>query len=202
MVNLPVFELGSLETPKLKNWYNEDKPLSEWEGINSEPKNYPLGKWENVPCDSHRWSKREFHVTRKGLFASFALEIYESQGSCPILQLGSVEFMDEQGLLLPYLHISCNSEQCCSLGEHYINLQSADQRKWCTSFDYFQGYPKLIFTFSDPVCVATVVLESANDSPERDPGKFSLFSFGRQRIATARNEVFVITAVLAFVAGP
>ncbi len=33
MVNLPVFERGSLEAPKLKNWYKDDVPLLEWEGI-------------------------------------------------------------------------------------------------------------------------------------------------------------------------
>ena len=34
MVNLPVFEeWGSLAAPKLKNWYEDDVPLSEWEGI-------------------------------------------------------------------------------------------------------------------------------------------------------------------------
>ena len=33
MVNLPVFKRGSLDAPKLKNWYEDDVPLSEWEGI-------------------------------------------------------------------------------------------------------------------------------------------------------------------------
>ena len=33
MVNLPVFERGSLKDPKLENWYEDDVPLSEWQGI-------------------------------------------------------------------------------------------------------------------------------------------------------------------------
>jgi hypothetical protein len=35
VVNLPVFERGSLKAPKLENWYKDDDdvPLSEWEGI-------------------------------------------------------------------------------------------------------------------------------------------------------------------------
>ena len=34
VVNLPVFEeLGSLAAPKLINWYEDDVPLSEWQGI-------------------------------------------------------------------------------------------------------------------------------------------------------------------------
>jgi hypothetical protein len=33
VVILPVFKRGSLDAPKLKNWYEDDVPLSEWEGI-------------------------------------------------------------------------------------------------------------------------------------------------------------------------
>jgi hypothetical protein len=33
VVNLPIFQRGTLEAPMLKNWYEDDVPLSEWEGI-------------------------------------------------------------------------------------------------------------------------------------------------------------------------
>ncbi len=39
VVNLPVFERGSLEASKMKDWYRDDVPLSEWEGVTANKKN-------------------------------------------------------------------------------------------------------------------------------------------------------------------
>ena len=84
VVNLPVFEeLGSLAAPKLINWYEDDVPLSEWQGITTgkdDAKNEVSWLQQCLLLLLDRKRIRRFHLAYRG--SGIGLEHHWSPIGC------------------------------------------------------------------------------------------------------------------------
>jgi len=143
-----------------------------------------LQAWGGITRHAQRWERREHTVAnplQHGRYQTYALELYEHQrGARGTIQLGRISFKDEAGNAAPYVSHRINNERCHGGGgENYRNVASDARNKWCTQLEYFpNGVARFEFSFAAPVCIGAVVLQSANDCPERDPKSFALYGVG------------------------
>jgi hypothetical protein len=161
--------------------------------------------WNVIGSHGGRWQPVDRRIDAPGgPFCVYVLEIYASQRGGTI-QLGRVQFKDAHGVELPYQSHWINEERCHGGGgEHARNLSNGEHNKWCTQLEYFPNQTaRLEFTFAEPVTIATLVLTSANDCPERDPSRFALFGVGDEDgdsqhhdLVSAVEQVEWLTAVL------
>ena len=141
-----------------------------------------IQSWNNIGRHGGRWQSIDRRVDHpRGPYRQYALEIYRNQdGTHGTVQLGRIQFKDQHGLEVPYQSHTINNERCHGNGgEHIRNLSNGGHGKWCTQLEYFpRNTPRFVFTFNGPVTIATVVLTSANDMPQRDPSQFALLGVG------------------------
>ena len=169
---------------KIKEYHdrNRGRPAAAARPVGPHGEGTLIHRWEGVGRHGRRWQAMDRAVANpRGPFFQYALEIYRNQsGTRGTVQLGRIQFKDRGGRDVPYQSHTINNERCHGGGrEHSRNLSGGGRGKWCTQLEYFpNNTPRFVFTFREPVTIATVVLTSANDCSERDPSEFALLGVG------------------------